>query len=134
MKLRTISTAAVLFWVAACSGGDGRTQNDAELAPMRAACAFATGAPATETIGKDFRIGRDIPIKHVLVIVQENRSFDTYLGRLVAQGYYKDGEVDVPPAGWSMPDGAGGMVPWQPDDLYCYGGDHSWGPMHENWD
>jgi phospholipase C len=133
-----ISTAvAALAAAAACSGGgsgDPRTQTEAELAPMRAACTFATGATATDTIGTDFRIGRDIPIKHVVVIVQENRSFDTYLGRLVAQGYYKDGEVDVPPANWSMSDGNGGTAAWQPDDLYCYGVDHSWAAMHDNWD
>ena len=110
-----------------------RTENEASLAPKRKACTFKAGAWPAETIGTDYKIGSDIPIKHVIVIMQENRSFDNYLGRLVAQGYYKDGEVDVPPAGWSLPDGNGGMVSPHPDDAYCYGVNHGWNDMHDDW-
>ncbi len=111
-----------------------RTETEATLAPKRTACSFKKGAWPAETIGTDYPVGADIPINHVIVIVQENRSFDNYLGRLVAQGYYKAGEVDVPPAGWSNPDGKGGMVVPHPDDAYCYGVNHSWDAMHDDWD
>ena len=124
-----------------------RTETEAQLAPKRAACTFEAGAWPAETIGTDYRVGDDIPIKHVLVIMQENRSFDNYLGRLVADGYYQGGDftaagdglshddqVDVPPAGWSNPDGAGGTVEPHPDDAYCYGVNHGWNDMHEQWD
>lgn len=112
-----------------------RTQAEADLAPKRSACAFSAGAWPAETIGKDQPVYDDIPIKHVIVIMQENRSFDNYLGRLVAQGYYVDGEVDVPPKGWSMPDGTdGGVVVPHPDDQFCYGVNHSWRDMHQDWD
>src|SRR5262249_10189904 len=87
-----------------------------------------------ETIGTDFPVGADIPINHVIVIMQENRSFDHYLGRLVAQGYYQDGEIDVPPAGWSNLDADGGTVVPHADNEYCYGVDHSWGAQHNDWD
>src|SRR5438067_10508209 len=64
-----------------------RSQSEGELAPQRNACAFKAGAWPAETIGTDYPVGSDIPINHVIVIVQENRSFDHYLARLVAQGY-----------------------------------------------
>ncbi|APR87308.1 Acid phosphatase [Minicystis rosea] len=125
-----------------------RTEDEAALAPKREACAFKAGAWPAETIGKDYPVGKDIPINHVIVIMQENRSFDHYLGRLVPQGYYKPGdfttptssgfthhdELDVPPAGWSNPDGEGGTVVPHPDDEYCYGVNHSWDAMHDDYD
>jgi phospholipase C len=137
-----------------------RTQSEAQLAPQRAACAFEAGAWPAETIGTDYPVGSDIPINHVIVIVQENRSFDHYLGRLVAQGYYDAGDfstgggdaggdaeggsvgsgfshsdqLDGPPPGWSNPDGNGGVVVPHADDEYCYGVNHSWGAMHDDYD
>ncbi len=124
-----------------------RTMTEAQLEPQRTACAFGPGAWPAETIGTEYPIGKDLPFKHVLVIMQENRSFDNYYGRLVAQGYYAGGDfttptssgfahndqVDVPPAGWSNPDGAGGTVVPHPDDGYCYGVNHSWNDMHAQW-
>jgi phospholipase C len=134
-----------------------RTETEAELAPKRQACGFAAGAWPAETIGTDYPLGADIPINHIIVIMQENRSFDHYLGRLVAQGYYQPGDfttggdagadggapgtgfahsdqIDGPPAGWSNPDGDGGIVVPHPDDEYCFGVNHSWGAMHDDWD
>jgi phospholipase C len=139
-----------------------RTQTEGQLSPQRQACAFDAGAWPAQTIGTDYPVGADIPINHVIVIMQENRSFDHYLGRLVAQGYYKSGdfssgggdagseagadgatpgsgfahsdEVDVPPPGWSNPDVDGGVVVPHPDDEYCYGVDHSWQGQHNDYD
>ncbi len=111
-----------------------RTKSESELAPERAACTFGAGAWPAETLGTEDPVGADIPIDHVIVIMQENRSFDNYLGRLVAQGYYKDGEVDVPPADWSNLDNDGGAVVPHPDDEYCFGVNHSWGAEHDDYD
>jgi phospholipase C len=111
-----------------------RTQTEGQLGPQRSACAFKAGAWPAETIGTDYPVGADIPINHVIVIEQENRSFDNYLGRLVAQGYYKDGEVDVPPPGWSNPSGDGGVVVPHPDTEHCFGVNHSWEAMHDDYD
>ncbi len=69
-----------------------RTQGEGQLAPQRHACGFDAGAWPGQTLGTEFPLGDDIPIKHVIVVMQENRSFDHYLGRLVAQGYYKAGD------------------------------------------
>jgi phospholipase C len=135
-----------------------RTQTEAQLATQRAACAFEAGAWPGDTIGTDYPVGSDIPINHVIVLMQENRSFDHYLGRLVAQGYYNAGDfspggsadggadaapgsgfshsdqLDGPPPGWSMPDSDGGLVVPHPDNEYCYGVNHSWGAMHDDYD
>jgi phospholipase C len=124
-----------------------RTKSEAELAPMRSACAFHAGAWPAQTLGIEDPVGSDIPINHVLVIVQENRSFDHYLGRLVAQGYYAAGdftdggtgfassqELDGPPPGWSNQDADGGLVVPHPDNEYCYGVGHSWTDEHNDWD
>jgi phospholipase C len=133
-----------------------RTQGEGQLAPERAACAFEAGAWPAQTIGVEYPVGSDIPINHVIVIMQENRSFDHYLGRLVAQGFYDAGDfsagsdaggdaqagsgfshsdqVDVPPAGWSNPDGDGGTVVPQLDNEYCFTADHSWAAQHGDYD
>jgi phospholipase C len=136
---------------------------ESTVAPLRQACTFAAGAWPEQTIGCEYPVGANIPINHVIVIMQENRSFDHYLGRLVAQGYYNGGdftvvpdggvgasdagapgspgsgfshsdEVDVPPPGWSNPDSDGGLVYPQPDTEHCYGVNHDWGTMHTAWD
>jgi phospholipase C len=133
-----------------------RTRSEGELAPARAACFFEAGAWPAQTIGTEYPVGADIPINHVVVIVQENRSFDHYLGRLVAQGYYQPGDfsggvdygtdagagtgfshsdqLDGPPPGWFNPDVDGTRVVPHPDDQYCYGVNHGWGDMHAYYD
>jgi phospholipase C len=167
-----------------------RTLAEDAMAPLRQACTFEAGAWPAQTIGNDYPIGSDIPINHVIVIMQENRSFDHYLGRLVAQGYYQAGDftvpsdggtdaggsavdagsdggddaavdggggddagmptadsgvvpgsgfsnhdqLDVPPPGWSNPDGDGGTIYPHPDDEYCYSVGHSWENQHADWD
>ncbi|HTQ47428.1 MAG TPA: alkaline phosphatase family protein, partial [Polyangiaceae bacterium] len=113
-----------------------RSQGEATLAPLREACHFEAGAWPAQTIGKEYPLGTDIPIDHVVVIMQENRSFDHYLGRLVAQGYYAAGDftadggadggrgpgfssstaLDAPPPGWSNSDADGGIVTPHADD------------------
>jgi phospholipase C len=133
-----------------------RTEGESQLAPQRAACAFDAGAWPAQTIGTDYPVGPDIPINHVIVIMQENRSFDHYLGRLVAQGYYQPGDfstaasadggeeagsgfvhadqLDGPPPGWSNPDADGGVVVPHADNEYCYGVNHSWAAQHDDYD
>ena len=128
-----------------------RTEGEGQLAPQRQACAFDAGAWPAQTIGTDYAVGSDIPINHVIVIMQENRSFDHYLGRLVAEGYYEPGDfsagdagsgsgfshhdqLDGPPPGWSNPDADGGAVVPHADDEYCFGANHSWVAEHDDYD
>ena len=128
-----------------------RTQPESALAAQRRACAFGAGAWPAETLGTEIPVGADIPINHVIVIMQENRSFDHYLGRLVAQGYYQPGDfsaqpdggvgsgfahsdqLDGLPPGWTNPDENGNPVPPHLDDSQCYGVNHGWNEMHDQW-
>src|SRR4051812_19734768 len=55
-----------------------RTLSEHDLAPMRRACGFSAGAWPAATLGTEYAVGSDIPINHVIVIMQENRSFDHY--------------------------------------------------------
>jgi phospholipase C len=68
---------------------------------------------------------RGIPINHVVVDMQENRSFDHYFGFAPFVGQYGV------PAGYSQPDGNGGTVkPYHFTSLATPDVGHSWGAMH----
>jgi phospholipase C len=66
-----------------------------------------------------------MPIKHVIVDMQENRSFDHYFGFAPFVGSYGV------PAGYSQPDGQGGFVnPYHFSSLSTPDIGHSWTAMH----
>jgi phospholipase C len=68
----------------------------------------------------------DTPLEHVIISMQENRSFDHYFG-------YADWIGDWgPPPGWGQPDGEGGTVlPYHFDSLATPDVPHSWNAIHE---
>ena len=68
---------------------------------LRNACEFGPGDLPSETLGPEFPKGGDIPIEHVILVMQENRSFDHYFGRLPAAGHT---DVDGIPVDASNPD------------------------------
>ena len=72
------------------------------MATNRAACTFAAGAKVADSLGLGARDRARIPITHVVVVMQENRSFDHMLGA----GNTWDGV----PAGWTNPDAKGDPV------------------------
>jgi len=66
------------------------------------------------------------------LMMQENRSFDNYFGRLPASGHRG---VDGLPADASNPDGSGGRVSSFHADRYCTADtDHSWTGSHNEFD
>lgn len=70
-----------------------------------------------------------VPIDHIVIACQENRTFDTYFGY-----YPRVGTFGVP-AGYSQPDGDGGRV--TPHHfLLPISGDpsHTWQSIHSEWD
>src|SRR5512147_1096383 len=90
-------------------------------------CAFGPGALPADTNPGGLH-GNQIPIQHIVVLMQENRSYDHYFGRLRRQS--------GPPKGTTNPDPLGGS-PIKPfhtkrycevDDL-----DHSWSGTHREW-
>jgi len=70
------------------------------------------------------------PLEHVIISCQENRSFDHYFGyapQVQAAGF-------GPPAGYSQPDGAGGIVvPYEFTSLSTPDIGHSWTAVHNEW-
>ena len=72
----------------------------------RAQCAFGAGSHASDSLGIDEATRARIPIRHVIVMMKENRSFDHLLGRIdVLQP-----NADVAPPGYSNPDTSGNRV------------------------
>ena len=97
---------------------------------MPPACPFTAGASPSQTLpGID---GRALPIRHVIVLMQENRSFDHYFGRLATAGQ-PDAEA-IPPH-FGNPNTQGDWV--RPFHLptTCIPRDppHQWQDMHDHW-
>jgi phospholipase C len=104
--------------------------DDATAAASRASCKFARGAMPAETLGKSTPVDADIPIKTVVVLMQENRSFDSYFGHLGK--YANRSDIESAPDTASNPDGMGTMHPWQHGKHLCFSDtSHSWSGTHE---
>jgi len=118
--------------------GDGRSDRFASSTfswdPEAAAdCRFDKGALPADTLGPGTPHGAAIPIEHFVVLMQENRSFDHYLGQLSAEG---QSQVEPAPAGATNPDPLGGAPigrfhQTKACDLADLG--HSWTNSHLEW-
>ena len=97
----------------------------AGIAAPLASC-LPTGGTGQRTSPSARPIGqRDTPIKHVIVDVQENRSFDHYFGFAPFAGSYGV------PVGYTQPDGLGGLVsPHHITTLTTADIGHNWTAMH----
>jgi phospholipase C len=95
---------------------------------QRRACEYGPGALPADTLGPEFPRGEDIPIDHVILVMQENRSFDHYFGRLPAAGHT---DVDGIPANASNPDAQDQPVFAFHTQQYCMEDvAHSWNASH----
>jgi phospholipase C len=96
-------------------------------------CTFGPGALPADTLPAGSRHGSQIPIDAIVVVMQENRSFDHYFGQLHYQGKRRsEGE----PRGASNPDPLGGApIPAFHQTRYCEVADldHSWNGTHREW-
>jgi phospholipase C len=91
-----------------------------------ASTVLAGGFPAV--IRAAGQAGADTPLRHVVISMQENRSFDHYFGYAPWIGSFG------PPAGYSQPDGQGGVVePYHFPSLSTPDIPHDWGSVHEQW-
>jgi phospholipase C len=103
----------------------------AERAPR---CAFGAGDLPTETLpGRPH--GAEIPIDTIVVLMQENRSFDHYFGKLHDQGQKR---AKPEPANASNPDPTTASNPPIAafhQTRYCESADldHSWNGTHAEW-
>jgi phospholipase C len=79
------------------------------------------------------------PLNHLVVLMQENRSFDTYFGQLAAYQQAHDGSAQVEPepmTGNPSGDGSGTVITPFHKTSYCevHDLDHSWAGTHNEWD
>lgn len=85
-------------------------------------------------------------VKHVLILMQENRSFDHYLGNVAGvRGFGDPRPVILPSTGypvWYQPTGTSYMLPFRPtpssssaknSDTYFAGLNHDWDGGHSAW-
>ncbi len=80
------------------------------MAKERAACQFAIGAHTSRTLGIDAALAATIPLRHVVILMKENRSFDHLLGALHDRG---QPGVESIPATYTNPDRRGHHIyPW----------------------
>lgn len=160
-RLVVSATAIVLgaFFVGACDegtvpstpgdgGADGSTApaawdravtrpDDATAASQRSACGYKAGALPGETLGQSTPVDKDIPIQKILVLMQENRSFDHYFSKLPAFAGRND--IEVAPDDASNPEKVG--TPGSPTHPRAhaphkctYDTDHSWHASHLEYD
>ena len=119
--------------IVACSSSDDSTTSGSATVPVTT---FAdTGTPTTvRTL--DPALHDRIPIDHVIVLMQENHSFDNYLGMLYK--YAPDLDVEALPADASNPDPTnpgGPLISAYHEPSLCASFDlnHSWEGTHEQW-
>lgn len=122
----------VVFLLAGCGDGhDSGGGGSDSLLPAREACTFDAGALPEQTLGKEIPRGDAIPIDHFVILMQENRSFDHYFGRLPAAGH---NDVDGLPADAANPDADGNPVTAFHADQYCIRDvKHSWNASHDQY-
>ncbi len=82
-----------------------RPASEADAATGRAGCMFGRGSLPAETLGPELPVADGIPIKTIVVLMQENRSFDSYFGRLGKFMHRTD--IESPPDDASNPERVG---------------------------
>lgn len=105
--------------------------SDADAKAQREACGYKAGSLPAETQGASFPSGDAIPVDHIVILMQENRSFDHYFQMLPQAG---QPDVEVAPADFTNPDADGMPVAPFHDTSYCFvDTDHEWKGSHEQY-
>ena len=87
------------------------------------------------------RTGTIGDVEHIVILTQENRSFDHYFGTLNGVRGFNDPRAVTLPSGktvWYQPDGAGYVLPFRPDlpDVgmaFFPDPPHGWNDSHDAW-
>lgn len=109
--------------------------DEGAAAKDREACKFARGALPDETLGAQVPMGKDIPIETIVILMQENRSFDHYFGHF--NQYTGKSDVLQAPADAQNPDRAGqpgGAHQWLRAEHMCFlDTNHEWDGSHHQY-
>jgi phospholipase C len=118
-----------------------RPDSEATAERLRQGCRFQRGAMPAETTGAEIPMDGDIPIKTIIVLMQENRSFDSYFGHLAKYAASKGIALDLEaaPEDASNPadtsDPASARHPWQHGKNLCVSDtNHEWYGSHLEYD
>jgi phospholipase C len=133
--MRRTFSLALVFFLAGCGNG----AKEAPMCPMigtdtkaamRDACTFTAGARPTDTLPITAAQQKALPIKHIIVLMKENRSFDHLFGALAKQG---QPNAEPAPDNFSNPDETGAMVTRFHQTNTCVNLDppHQWNEMHK---
>jgi phospholipase C len=111
--------------------------DEATAAKDRASCKFTRGAMPAETLGKEIPVDKDIPIETIVLLMQENRSFDHYYGHLGK--YANRTDIESAPENATNPQktgpSPGATIPWKRGEHLCFADtDHSWKGSHIQYD
>jgi phospholipase C len=105
------------------------------------AAAFPASIKRALAIPAHHRTGTIADVEHIVILMQENRSFDHFFGTLRGVRGYGDPHAVSLPTGepvWNQPDGAGRVLPFHPDapDLglvFLEDLAHGWTDTHAAW-
>ena len=121
---------------ASCSGAGSSAQGPTcpvilppdTQANARAACTFGAGAKVADTLGIPSDIAKQIPIKNIVILMKENRSFDHLLGQI----HDLQPGVEAVPASFANPDANGTLVTPFHATTTCipFDPNHQWDAMH----
>ena len=84
-----LAVASIAVSVVAC-GDNERPDCGGAPADCRASCSYGSGDGANLTL-RDYPIGSAIPLDHLILVMQENRTFDHYFSSLTVPGQDVDG-------------------------------------------
>ncbi|MDB4993958.1 MAG: Acid phosphatase [Myxococcaceae bacterium] len=103
--------------------------DDGAAESKRTSCGFARGAMPAETLGKSVPVGGDIPIDTVVILMQENRSFDHYFAHLGK--FAKRDDIDGAPDTAVEVDKAGATHAFHRAEHMCFlDTNHEWSGTH----
>jgi phospholipase C len=135
MPLRIRVLVALFAAMVGCNGGDQgpRSSMTADQAgAARQACMFGAGTMPGLSQAKDARLGTEIPIDTIIVLMMENRSFDHLLENLPAFG---QPDAEVAPVDITNPDADGTPRPTFHLSDYCFDDtSHGWTDVHTEWE
>jgi phospholipase C len=112
--------------------GPRSSLDEAGALAARQACSFKAGDPTGVSVAKDAKLGAEIPIDTIVVLMMENRSFDHLLSNLPSYG---QSDVEVASASATNPDSQGNTVPFHHAPSMCFADtNHEWDGSHVEWD
>jgi phospholipase C len=99
-------------------------------AASRSTCTFTAGARVADTLGLPPALASTIPIRHVIVVMKENRSFDQLFGQLHDQG--QPASEAVPATFFNLDPEGVAVTPFHAEST-CLptNPDHQWEAIHD---